>query len=278
MSKINLRQNFKCSLEELKQHFTQACESKGLSALKQEDLLICERLAKDTPVTLGLGLTSRCNLNCSMCYYHSPNASKIVSCSELSLSSIEQMLDSIVHCQNVLLVLEGEPLLYSDFLGVLDVALRHAPLVCLVTNGHALNANLCARMHELLSQYNNNEGNGNEAGKRLNILVSLEAVSAELYAQLRGGSFARLDRNLRAALEFFPDLTLHVVVSNKNISHLPEIFKYAHEIGIKAISFDELNECDNAKAHGLKRVPPPELLEYFLIFFFFFAPSSRVES
>lgn len=255
MSTINLRQNFKCSLEELKRDFAEACQSRGLSALEQEELLARERLDKDVPVTLGLGLTNRCNLKCSMCYYHSPNAEQTVPCSELNLSSIEQLLDSIPNCQNVLLALEGEPLLYSDFLGVLEIALRHSPLVCLVTNGHALTAKLCIRMHELLGQYE---------GRRLNLSVSLEAVAPDLYAQLRGGSFARLDRNLRAALEFFPELSLHVVVSNQNIEHLPEIFSYAHEIGIKAISFDELNECDNAKAHGLRRVPPRDLLEHFL--------------
>lgn len=261
MSKINLRQNFKCSLEELKQDFAQACESRGLSAQAQAELLAHERLDKDTPVTLGLGLTNRCNLKCSMCYYHSPDASKTVSCSELSLSAIEQLLESIPHCQNVLLALEGEPLLHSDFLAVLVVALHYAPLVCLVTNGHALTADLCVCMHGILAEYN-----AGKASKHFSLSVSLEAVAPELYAQLRGGSFARLDRNLRAALEFFPALTLHVVVSNQNISHLPEIFAYAHEIGIKAISFDELNECDNAIAHGLKRVPQPELLEHFLTF------------
>lgn len=255
MSTINLRQNFRCTLESLQQDFVEICERRGLTAAEQEALLQQVRLSDDKPVMLGLGITNRCNLTCSMCYYHSPDAKLAVPCSELSFDTISELIDCVPHFDSILIALEGEPLLHSDFLGVLEKALQAAPCVMLVTNGQALTAALCTRMHQMLQRYPN---------KALDITISLESVDPELYAKLRGGSFTRLDRNIQQALQFFPNLRLHMVVSNQNISKIGEILSYAQENGIKALSFDELNECENALVHGLRRVAPYELLDTFL--------------
>ena len=68
---------------------------------------------KRSELSLGLGLTDQCNLQCPMCYYRE-NKKKITS-SSISIPKLKTILSNLGPVGSIVIGLEGEPLCHKNF-------------------------------------------------------------------------------------------------------------------------------------------------------------------
>lgn len=165
------------------------------------------------PLVTNLYLTKRCNLRCRYCY---PPGEE----SDSDLATAIDLLSRIRPHNPVLNLTGGEPLLYPEFRGILEAAVRRRfhPIL-LSTNGLLLDQFLDAipKLHHLV--------------------VTLHATDPEVNDRLTGvpGASARILDNLRRAASQTRAagvrLTLHGVIAPETIDHLETVVPFCREIG-----------------------------------------------
>ncbi len=82
-------------------------------------------------------------------------------------------------------------------------------------------------------------------GKIDTIQISIDGIN-EVYNSIRIGSdFKLLNKNINALIDLCSnsttDLMLNMVVTKENYKHMPELIKYANDVGIKYVDFTLLN-------------------------------------
>ena len=196
---------------------------------------------------LGIGLTSRCNLNCPFCYYKEQNRSNN---DQLKLDRLKQILFSLKELKLITFSLEGEALLYPYLNEALSLAEKHAQIIQITTNGLLFNqANI-----ELLNSYS----------KLRSIIISLDSGDPVVYAQLRKGgklntlidrikNFQRYNRQI--------ELQIYAIITNKNVSTLTTLPKLAADLGIRMISFGLLREHSWSKMHEIYNASDHDILD-----------------
>ena len=221
-------------------------------------------------MTLGLGLTRKCNLSCPMCYYRhtlfsSPynSADKFiidninknldevcgeVSSCELELSKLVTILSEIKKVGTILLGLEGEPLCHSEFLKIVEICSHYSDKQIVVTNGLLLSRNHI----EQFNRYN-----------VTTVILSCDADNKETYEQLRrGGNFIKFCRNAKLTARLFNGETMiHTVIHSGNTEVVEKMPVLAHNLGITRISLAQLRENSWSEKHGLRRADEVHLVD-----------------
>lgn len=246
MSTITFRHHYPYTLDDLRSELQKAKLKLGTDEV---NLAYTQSYLDDaTPVCLGLGITNKCNLRCSMCYYHEKEGSQEPEITtEINLELLSKVLPLIPNLQQVMLGLEGEPLLYSRLNELLTLLNQYTTNTVLVTNGNAVTPHVLG----ILKQH-----------KLESVTVSLEAAEPELYASLRvKGQLNRLYegvKNLKSCTKF---INFHVVVSQANLHHLKPIVSLAKELEVNSITLDQLHMCNNAFENGLRLPEENALIE-----------------
>ena len=190
-------------------------------------------------MTLGLGLTRKCNLSCPMCYYRqklfsSPynsadkfiidNINKNLGC-ELELSKLVTILSEIKKVGTILLGLEGEPLCHSEFLKIVEICSHYSDKQIVVTNGLLLSRNHI----EQFNRYN-----------VTTVILSCDADNKETYEQLRrGGNFIKFCRNAKLTARLFNGETMiHTVIHSGNTEVVEKMKTEVDEDAIAKILAD----------------------------------------
>lgn len=95
-------------------------------------------------------ITNKCNLNCSFCSIDSKNKR------EMSLEEFENVLNKIKdYTSYIYLHIKGEPLLHSNFSGILDLCDKYKIYVNITTNGVFLKKKMDVLMnHNFIRQIN----------------------------------------------------------------------------------------------------------------------------
>lgn len=176
-------------------------------------------------MSLGLGITDKCNLQCPMCYYRENNNKH--NNTNMSLEKLTSILSDLRFIGNIVLGLEGEPLCHPEFEKVLKICSQYTNSITIVTNGLLLSEGL-------IKAFNKN--------KVKNIILSCDGADKITYEQNRvGGSFTRFCKILQLTRQLFNGLiTLHAVIHNKNCNNLCNIPEFAHNNGIYNISLAQL--------------------------------------
>ncbi len=198
------------------------------SRLLREDVAERRTVFRGRPEVIALYTTEKCNLRCTMC-------ARALGQGELQMprALLGEICDQLfppakkVACSAA----AGEPLL-ADFDLILDKALEHGVRVDVVTNGTELTAELYRRAAPVFDHVN----------------VSVDTSVPEVYERIRaGGSFARLEANLRAVADErrrHPDgvlLSLSAVVLRSNLPHLPELVRFAGDVGVDGVILQDLH-------------------------------------
>jgi radical SAM protein with 4Fe4S-binding SPASM domain len=190
------------------------------------------------PVSLGIELTSCCNLNCPEC----TTGSGILTRKAGFITS--DLFDKIIgdagnYLLNINLYFQGEPMLHPSFFSFTD-KIRNIP-VTVSTNGHFLSAD-------------NSKALALSGIRKL--IVSLDGMDQATYSAYRiNGDFETVVagiRNLSAAISKYGSslrLEIQFLVNLQNESHIQAARKFASEVNAKLI-LKSMQVLDESRAEG----------------------------
>jgi MoaA/NifB/PqqE/SkfB family radical SAM enzyme len=199
------------------------------------------QLAQDLPTQVYIEVTNRCNSLCASCpltYNHFlPYEPK----HHLAWDDFRRIVDQFPRLDRVILHGIGEPLLNKDLPRFVAHLKQRGADVLFNTNAILLNQ----KIGDALAEAGLDE-----------LRVSLDAVTPELYARLRGvDQLPRVIRNLKAFVERHggsacPKVSLWWVAMQANLQQLPEFVRLAAEIGIGEIYLQRLVYFGNGHEIG----------------------------
>jgi len=178
------------------------------------------------PEKLTIALTSRCNLNCSIC-----KRDRIVA-DDMEFDNLRALDTAIRHAVTINLTGLGETLLYPKFADVLEYIYERNTaddLIQVITNG----TRLTAEVGTLLS------------GHLKALVVSLNAASAATYNRdMKGADFEGTLAAIRAAMDALTArdrrrVKLHFVAHTGNYHEIPDFVELAADLGVRALSFGQ---------------------------------------
>jgi len=176
---------------------------------------------------------TRCNLACPSC-----RTEKITSLDAEGAARIESAKKELqsIALRRLRIAGDGEPL-FSPFLREVIQGLHQYPelkIVELHTNGILLDEDTLRKL-------------GPGAGKINRLFVSIDAATAETYAQVRGGDWERLLKNLRWAASLGLDsFVLMFVYRRANFREMPLFEKLAKDVGADSACFSPFMPWERA--------------------------------
>lgn len=185
------------------------------------DFVPCPVERKEHHYSLGIGLSSRCNFRCPMCYYHGDGNAP--GHSDMPLPALKALLAPLPRLASILIGLEGEPFCHPQFFDALDIMAANTDSLSIVSNGSLINHEICKR----LSDY--------PIGS---FALSIDAGDEANYRRFRkGGELRTFKKNGATLAEQLGNVVcLHAVIFAENLDSLPLLPDVAAEMGIRWIS------------------------------------------
>ena len=200
----------------------------------QEDCELIEMV--DYPEVLHFEVTRNCNLNCYMCRENRAEEVRKIGLPDLAYSLFEKTIPFTQHVNNVALFGWGEPLVHPQFSQFIDAVgrikarnhpsliKRPKPYVNFTSNATLLHQDLISR---LIDQELNE------------VVISLDSVDPSNYNFIRkNADFNHVMVNLQNLKKMkkergvnYPVLTIAIVAMRRNIEEMPEIIKFAADMG-----------------------------------------------
>lgn len=184
------------------------------------DGLFRQATEKGTPLSGSFELTSRCTLNCKMCYIHrSPNSKEALSEEKSTEWWIDLARRAAGKGMLLLLLTGGEPLIRKDFEEIYLACRNMGLLISVNTNGTLID-------EQKVKFFSSNPP------QRLNI--SLYGTSPETYAELcgDGDAFNKVIRAVKALKEAGVSLKLNYTITPYNQTDALKAYDLAKELGI----------------------------------------------
>ena len=200
--------------------------------------------------TLGIGITTRCNFSCPMCYYHSDNT-PYASPLDFPIERLQYLLNNIGPLSSVAFGLQGEPFCHPHIFTALDCAMERAANLIVVSNGSLLTQTTINRLQlYTFSQF----------------FLSVDAGDPNTYSFMRrGGDFHTFKNHALLLTEALGDcVQFHTVICQQNLHSLPQLPKIAAQTGIKSISLEQVRIHPYAHQNGISFADGLEL-KYMLL-------------
>lgn len=190
------------------------------------------------PLSGTFELTSRCNLDCKMCYIHKKENDALAMKGELTT---EQWISLAKEARDqgmlLLLLTGGEPLVRKDFKEIYTECRKMGLLISINTNGTMITKEIV----EFLK---------NDPPYRVNI--TLYGASAETYRSLCGDEKA-YDRAYRAVMmlkEAGIRVKINYSSTPQNVQDIPKVYQFAKEqelmIQVATYMFPPVRACEHA--------------------------------
>ena len=199
------------------------------------------QFVKDLPTQLYLEVTNRCNSLCASCPLTSDHFISYEAKRHLAWEDFRRIVDQFPHLDRVVLHGIGEPLLNKDLPRFVAHLKERGAVVLFNTNAILLDQ----KWGDALTAANLDE-----------LRVSLDAVTPELYTQLRGvDQLQRVIRNLKAFIKRHggltqPKVSLWWVAMQANLSQLPDFVRLAADIGIPEVYLQRLVYFGGGEENG----------------------------
>lgn len=221
------------------------CTGNGPSSRAFLTALDARARAQRIPLSGGIDLTSRCNLNCVHCYM--ARAQREAPRDLLAADRLHTLLDEIRDAGCLFLLLTGgEPLLRYDFADIYRHAQDNGFLLTLFSNATLVDERVCALLAEMPPRH---------------VEVTLYGAEATTHERVTGvpGSFAAALRGVRMLSEAGVRLTLKTIVMTLNQDSVAGVRLLAERIGAK-FRFDAeiFPRLDGDRSPLALRIPPPE--------------------
>jgi len=169
------------------------------------------------PKALFIEITSKCNLNCSICWWQKADAKR--ERHWMTFRDFRKIVDDTeFFCESITLSFNGEPLLNNDIYSMITYAKRCGICVEIHTNGMLLN-----------------EKNRRELLKSMpdEMVISFDGATRETYESIRiGGNFDVVVRNIRDLVKERnshkkkkPRVEMQMVVNKQNVGEIAKFEK-----------------------------------------------------
>lgn len=162
--------------------------------------------------------TTRCNFSCDFC------CGRKMKQHDLSIELLEKILEDFPSLQHVEFQGEGEPLLLKDFALMVERIRDRNIKVSFITNGSLLNETMSRHLLRL----------GVEK-----IYISMESADSAQFAEIRGGSLAKIKENLSSLLRIRdamqlvrPLVGLSVTVLKSTVDQFPSLIEWYQKMGL----------------------------------------------
>lgn len=164
------------------------------------------------PKSATIELTHRCNLCCKTCF---ANSSQAASAAFLPIGTLYPLIDELLDMGvSSFLIAGGEPLLYGQFLQVLEKILARGIPPGIATNGLLLTQDLCEQLRDV--------------GVGHNVYVSLDGSNRRTYRYIRGvDAFESVLKGLANLAKVRIKFAVSTVVVRPNASEIPSIYEIA---------------------------------------------------
>ena len=175
-------------------------------------------------------LTNRCNLACKMCSQYGQNYKENAP-KELDICDWENFFAEIsdTNPKPKIILIGGEPLLYKDFKGIIELLRKYELTVHIVTNGTLLD-----KYADILSTVD------------ATITISLDALN-EKHDEIRGkkGTFDKVISNIKLINKMQEQgakvkLLLNTVILPDNVDDLAKFVEYMQQFNIEQFVFQHL--------------------------------------
>jgi radical SAM protein with 4Fe4S-binding SPASM domain len=187
--------------------------------------------AASLPEEVAFKLTNRCDLRCTHCYqwgdegYHrsllGPDRGR-----DLPLAVIARVLEATREVGSNLYLWGGEPLVYRDWDGLVDLLAEHGRWTTICTNGTMIERRLTSLQR---------------ISSVVEMSISIDGFAAEHDAVRGAGAFARTLAGLRMLLEsrragaYRGEITVNLVISDAMIPRLFEFVAFLEAEGVETV-------------------------------------------
>jgi radical SAM protein with 4Fe4S-binding SPASM domain len=184
------------------------------------------------PSTIMLELTNHCNLACITCpreYGYGKTMDK----GSMDITRAKAIIDEVWPClDSIGLTGMGETFMYAHIEEIVEYIKSKNKGIIISVSTNAQLPGFIDRISKLTGQIDT-------------IQVSIDGLSGIYESIRKKASFARLDENLRLLSSLCKgtgtDLMLNMVVTRENYSQMPDLVKYADEVGIDYVDFTLFN-------------------------------------
>jgi MoaA/NifB/PqqE/SkfB family radical SAM enzyme len=190
-----------------------------------------DRRARPLPEELCFKLTNRCDLRCSHCYHwgaagyhHRLPAVELQQ--DLSLPVIAQVLEATRGLRSNVFLWGGEPLLYRDWDGLVELLAADVRWTTICTNGTLVER----RLDSLLRM-----------SAQLELSISVDGFPAENDALRGAGAFARTIAGIRALVRcrrsgnYRGELSVNCVIGDAMVEKLDDFLRFLEAEGVETV-------------------------------------------
>jgi radical SAM protein with 4Fe4S-binding SPASM domain len=225
-------------------------EIPAVSIATYRNRLLKNSQGQNIPLSGSIEITARCNLDCVHCFLVRSVKAEKCSGPELTQAEFFRIIDEIVEAGCLwLLITGGEPLLRTDFGALYLYAKKKGLLITLFTNATLVTPRIADLLEEWLPS---------------SIEVTLYGWTQATYEEVTGvpGSYERCISGIECLLDRGLPLQLKTVISTLNYHELPEMRKYAQELGV-GFRFDPvlIPRMDGDACPTAFRISPDQVVE-----------------
>lgn len=190
----------------------------AMAAMTIKKYVFSRATSKGIPVSGTFELTSRCNLDCKMCYIHAAQCDRMAMERELTADQWLDLARQAVDAGMIYLLLTGgEPMLRPDFVQIYTGLAKMGIIVSVNTNATILTP----RILEAFQQY---------PPERVN--VTLYGASAGTYGALCGNAdgYELAMRHIKALKQAGVNVNINTTFTRLNISDMERLVSFSKEI------------------------------------------------
>ncbi len=186
------------------------------------------------PLKVNIDITNKCDMQCVMCWYHSPYIRNKKNKNEfhISLDKFKEIINDLknLHTKIILLCGEGEPFLHPQIFRIIEIIRKNNMEVEIMTN--------CYHLNEVQIKY--------LAKFRIKkILVSLHAATPYTFKRIRPNrndvDFYKIINNIKFLKKTSATkIYLINVISSLNIREIPKMLQLGNKLKIDRIVFKPL--------------------------------------
>ncbi len=178
----------------------------------------------NTPISMDIAITSRCNLNCKFCSHFESKGD--VKC-DLSTNEWISFFQELKTYPVFTVSLQGaEPLMRDDIYTIIEGIVENNMRFSLLTNGTKINKTIAKHI---------------AATKRCDLIqISIDGPSPEIHDSIRGkGNFDRSVDGFNLLTKYFIPVTSRVTIQKQNYQHLSETVTFLLEnLNLPSISIN----------------------------------------